>query len=320
VLPIVLTLKKAPNFEGSTIQLRITAPDGSTVQYGVDLKPSVLVYQIPFKVPPAGTGGLWTVSDLVFNSGGDAKQVALPFKKYTFRVLPKEGLEFPASADIGVNPSQVQLLRTEAIHLQERIRGIKNAILAQRNESALIGQLKASLKEAIAALLDTETRFQLLATEPKQKEVAQIFFNDLRISYDGVVPELDLPRKAISSRAAVLIKVSSPSDEGSGHYPQVSQGVLRVFEQNEAAYMAVADARELTFNLDVSSIPPTATVYYKRRGDDFKKNPDVTDCSLRALPYAIWIIRIEEKGYKPEEVEHDPFREPNHVIKIALSK
>ena len=125
-LPLVVTVNKAPNFEGSNIQVRITGPDNFALQYGVALKPGVTVYEVPFQVPAAAAGGVWTVSNVTFNSGGDSKQKELPFQKYTFRVIPNEGLEFPTSADIGVNPSQVQLLRTEAIHLQERIREIKS--------------------------------------------------------------------------------------------------------------------------------------------------------------------------------------------------
>ena len=168
--------------------------------------------------------------------------------------------------------------------------------------------------------METESRFQRLSTDSKQKQAAHIFFDDLRVSYDRATRDLGDSDKATPVASALPIRISTQPDRTDANYPSISQGVLRVFEQNEAAYIVVANRQELTFNLEVSSAPPSATVSYKRRGDDFTKNAEFTNCTLHALPYAIWTIRVEERGYKTEEVEHDPFREPNHVIKLVLER
>jgi hypothetical protein len=102
------------------------------------------------------------------------------------------------------------------------------------------------------------------------------------------------------------------------HYPAIAQSVLRALEQNELAYSIVADSGRLTFDLDVKSVPTGAVISYKRRGDDYRRNADPTDATIKALPYAIWVVQFQKTGYQNEEREHDPFREPNHVLTIEL--
>ena len=95
---------------------------------------------------------------------------------------------------------------------------------------------------------------------------------------------------------------------------------MRSFEQNELAYQTVADAQSLVFNLDVQSVPEGATVCYHRRNDPCHQHPNETNSTIPALPYAIWIVHFEKAGYRPEDREHDPFRESNHVIVVELRK
>jgi hypothetical protein len=101
-------------------------------------------------------------------------------------------------------------------------------------------------------------------------------------------------------------------------YPLLAQPVLRAFEQNELAYTLVAETASLTFDLELRSVPAGAEISYKRRGDAYQQNPNPTNSVLRSLPYAIWIVRLQKSGYQVEEREHDPFREPNHVVIVEL--
>jgi hypothetical protein len=93
---------------------------------------------------------------------------------------------------------------------------------------------------------------------------------------------------------------------------------LRAFEHNELAFTTVANAESLTFDLQVESEPPGASVEYKRHGDNFENAPDKTTTTLKSLPYAIWVIRVEAPGLRAQEREHDPFTEPNHVLYFQL--
>jgi hypothetical protein len=101
-------------------------------------------------------------------------------------------------------------------------------------------------------------------------------------------------------------------------YPAIAQGTLRVLEHNELAYITVADADSLTFDLEVQSNPSDAVVSYKRHGDDFKDAPEKTKTTLKSLPYAIWVVRVQAPGLRAKELEHDPFTEQNHVLHFEL--
>ena len=107
---------------------------------------------------------------------------------------------------------------------------------------------------------------------------------------------------------------------GQPRYPTLAQGPLRVLEQNELAYSVVANNGDLTFDLEVNSAPQGATVFFWRRGDSERKNNKPTNSIIPALPYAIWLVRFQIPGYRNEEREHDPFHEPNHVLKVELHK
>jgi len=95
---------------------------------------------------------------------------------------------------------------------------------------------------------------------------------------------------------------------------------LRPMEQNELAYKVVADEGSLVFDLEVDSTPEGAAVSYYRKGDPPHANPDPTRSTIHSLPYAIWIIHFEKTGYRSEDREHDPFREPNHLVHVDLQK
>lgn len=316
----VLTLDKAINFEGANVQVLIVGPDAS-FSYGIGVQPGVKVYHFRFRVPPAATGGTWAVDKLTFNSGA-GKGSELPFKRYTFEVIPNTGLTYPTSADIGVNPSQIQLLRTEAVKLQTRIRELKATLVEKSSDHELISVLSRNIEESLAALQATATRFQNLSTDRQQSSASQVFFGDLRTSYKEAADKLHQLAEFRQDRGALRFVNFEQQTRvpGQGDYPLISQGVLRVLEQNEVAYTIVADAQSLMFDLALSSTPQGASTALRRRGDSFENSGQLTDCTIKALPYAIWIVRFEKHGYRPEEREHDPFREPNHVVNIALKK
>jgi hypothetical protein len=103
-------------------------------------------------------------------------------------------------------------------------------------------------------------------------------------------------------------------------YPVLAQAVFRAFEQNELAYKIVSDSGTLVFDLDVSSSPTGATVSYRRRGDHYRQNVNPTNTVIKELPYAIWQVRFQKQGYREEEREHDPFRDPNHFVHVELQR
>jgi hypothetical protein len=318
---LVITLDRAPNFEGS-IQITIIGP-AITYGYGVTTKPGERVYQAPFAVPPAAPPGTWTVSKITFTGGG--QPVELAFKGLSFKVIPKPGLVFPSSAEVTINPSQTQLLRREAARLQQRIQDLKANLTKQANPagSGVVELLRANTKEAFQALEETQSTFHKLAGPESQAGAAEIFFGDLRKSYEDVLLDLERERTRPSLGGSLgwpFLMVTTWTPTPQTRYPVLAQAVFRAFEQNELAYKIVSDSGTLVFDLDVSSSPTGATVSYRRRGDHYRQNVNPTNTVIKELPYAIWQVRFQKQGYREEEREHDPFRDPNHFVHVELQR
>jgi hypothetical protein len=316
ILPVILTIDPAPNYEGSNLQVEIRGPSGEGFVYGIALKPGKNMYEFPFQVPVAAAGGTWTIARLTFNSGGGRDGINISFKPYSFKVIPNNNLVFPTKADVGVNPSQVQLLRTASVGLQTRIRELKAQLYGVTSTKKQEDILLAALQEAVQALGETAGRFRTLSTNKSQSESAEIFFDDLRATYAEASTVL---RASAAAGHAQFRTVGLQQDKADVNRNSAAyMGVLRALEQNEVAYTIVAEAQSLTFDLEIESMPPEALVLYHRKGDAFKKNPQDTNCLIRSLTYAIWFIRVEKLGHTPQEREHDPFREPNHKMTFNL--
>src|SRR5947207_12555055 len=101
----VITLDKAPNFEGGSIQLNVAGPE-TTFAMGIGTKPGERVYRSSFQVPAGAAGGTWNFSYVGFSTG--TRTVELVFKKLAFEVIANPNLIYPTSAEVTVNPSQVQ--------------------------------------------------------------------------------------------------------------------------------------------------------------------------------------------------------------------
>ncbi len=317
-LTLVITIDRAPNFKGSSILLTVQSPALSGAGYQIGLVPGKTEYQLEVPIPEGAKGGTWRVTGVRFMTGAGENWV-LPSTDYGFQVIPKKGLVYPSSAEIGMRPSQTQLLRTEALRLQAQIQDLKGQILEHRSDTKLLGLLRQSVITAIEALNGTEQEFTKLDNTSKSEEGARVFFGDLRTTYREADHELKAADNGRRHNLLLLAAAPQAKNEPSA-YPLLAQAVLRAFEQNELAYNAVADAQSLTFSLEVSSVPKGATISYRRRGDDFKQASAPTDSTINALVFAIWIVRFEKSGFLTMEREHDPFREPNHVIHVELMK
>jgi hypothetical protein len=225
---------------------------------------------------------------------------------------------YPSSAKITINPNQAQVLRREARLLQTRIQDLKSAVsdfVHANREVAVTPLLRRNLTLSADALRMTEDEFGKLTTTEAQRISAQVFFDDLLRSYEVVISHFGKTRAAVDGGKFIPV---SEAREASAE-PLLSLA-LRPMEQNELAYKVVADEGSLTFDLEVDSTPDGAAVSYHRKGDPPRANPDPTRSTIRSLPYAVWIIDFEKSGYKREEREHDPFREPNHVVHVVLHK
>jgi hypothetical protein len=320
VFKFTVTLDKAPNFAEGGVGFVAVGPGGASVGRGCDedrLAPPRKVYRCFLGLPQTAPGGIWSIQRLYFQEG--TTSVDLKFEPIRFRVIPNNGLVFPTSAEVTVNLDQKQLLRREAGHLQARIQQLKSTVseYASANQhGAVTPLLLKNLSDAATALKQTEAEFSRLTTDNGQRTNEGIFFDDLRRGYEGVISHLDRSKATLGHGGALvrIAETEKPSVES------LLALALRPMEQNELAYKVVADEGSLTFDLEVDSTPEGASVSYFRKGDPPRPSPDQTRATIPKLPFAIWIVRFEKSGYKTEEREHDPFREPYHVVHIDLTK
>ena len=314
-------LDKAPTFSGGAILYTISPPgDKPGIQTGAVLIPGERECKGSYRIPDTAPGGTWTLSAIGLSDGFTIR----PFKAtpQTFKVIANQGLVFPTSADIVVNPSQQQLLRLEARRLQHRIEDLKAAIVAyqQANQQGRITQvLRTNVEEAVKALDLTEAEFERRATAKDQSDLAKSFFGDLRLNYGTVVLDLDRHSASWNEQVQLLSVALSAEAKSDNLYPILAQAALRAFEGNELAYNIVAETGFLTFDLKVTSNPSGAVVSYRKRGDPFHQCPDPTTTIIPSLPLAIWYIRVEKPGYKAQEREHDAINSTDHVVNVELS-
>jgi hypothetical protein len=313
-------LNREPTGAGGIMYV-ISPPDGKPgIQTSANFVSGERECKGTYRIPDAAPGGTWTLSTIGLFDGFTVR----PFKTTprTFQVIAKQGLEFPTGADIVVNPSQQQLLRLEARHLQHRIEDLKAAIAAypQANQGGRVTQvLRTNVEEAVKALDLTEAEFESRATAKDQSTTAKAFFGDLRLSYGTVV--IDLDRRSAGRNETEFLNAAYPAKAKSGNsYPILAQAALRAFEGNELAYNVVAETGYLTFDLKVTSNPSGAVVSYYRRGDTPHPCPDPTTTVIPSLPLAIWYVRVEKPGYKAQEREHDAIRSTDHVVNVELSQ
>jgi hypothetical protein len=321
VLNFEIRLDKAPNHD-AWVAYNLTWP-GGVLSTGAACKSGETVCHGAVTVPLDAPSGTWTFSRLMFTYGTSQKELA--FGKRTFEVIGNPNLVYPTSAEIAVNPSQAQLLRREAVQVQQRLRSLKAALAAGQEAQQITNTLRRSVQESIQSLDATASAFHQLATDKSQPREAQVFFTDLRFSYNDALDELSKraaldPEAPFPSIRLVSLDQRQSKQRRDPRYPLLAQPVIRALEQNELAYSLVAETGSLTFDLEVDSVPAGAEISYKRRGDDYQQHASPTNSVVKSLPYAVWIVRIQKAGYRVEELEHDPFREPNHVINVELTR
>jgi hypothetical protein len=321
VFNFTFKLDSAPNFPGFGVVYVISGPGGMpTLQTSASCIPGEQECKGRIQIPFAAPGGTWTLTATGMSDGISIR----PSKSSprTFQVIANQGIVLPNIVDIVVNPSQQQLLRLEARHLQQRIENLKAAVVAyqQANQQGRIAQiLRTNVEEAVKTLDQTETEFENRATAKDQSTLARTFFNDLRLDYGTIAVDLDHHSASRNGPGQLLYAAFPAKSKPDNSYPVLAQAALRAFEGNELAYNIVADSGSLTFDLKVTSNPSGAVVSYRRRGDASHQCPDPTTTVIPSLPLAIWYIRVEKTGYKAQEREHDAIRSTDHVVNVELS-
>lgn len=322
-LRFTITLEPPPNFGGGFVGFALEGP-GVTIQTSTaPWRSGQTSCAASFRIPEDAPGGQWRLHITGFDAG--TKWRPLRSTDRTFDVIATKCLVFPSSAEVRINPSQAQLLRTAARVLQAQVQRFKAALAQHRNgpTEILDSIIHRNIAEAVKSLDATQLSFQEVGQPRKERDAEQTFFGDLRLSYMRLSTAMKGGRTEPTighGGASALILESAQTENSGPSIPILGQAALRPFEQNELAYKVVADTQSLTFDLVVSSSPEGASVCYHRRGDPCRPYADPTRTTIQSLPYAIWIVRFEKTGYRPVQREHDPFRDPNHEIDVQLQR
>ena len=280
LLRFTIKLDKAPNFDGGVIQFTVGGPDTSIQTSTAPLSAGQSECPANIQIPAAAAGGKWHLRIDGFYTG--TKRIPLKSEDTSFEVIAQENLVFPSSAEVRINPSQVQLFRTAAKQLQLQVQNFKAGLASYKeNASGAVAKfVQKNIRDAIESLNTTQSSFHALAANTAQPIAEQVFFGDLRSSYETVLAGIE--KGQLRSGFGAALNLVSYGEAAQAKKPEVGytivvQAALRPFEQNELAYKIVADTESLLFDLNVTSTPAGAAVCYHRRGDPCRPNPDATN-------------------------------------------
>jgi hypothetical protein len=235
---------------------------------------------------------------------------------FKFEVEPNTGIVTPTSVKVIVNPSQVQLLRGEIDRLNAEALNLKNQ-LSTKDAAGRQALLRSGLEKAATELASTETQYKKQETNPANVPVANIFFNDLKLTYDFAAKALTDMSAWITESEPRLIYASAVEGD-----PRInaSEVVLKSIDRNISAYQFAVSTLSLYFNLEVRSEPEqdAAISYRQGRGKPFVSWPDRTNSTLQNRERAFYTIRIQKSGYRDQCVDFDAMTDASTTITITL--
>jgi hypothetical protein len=317
--PVHIELNSAPNVPRGYLNVTFENRQRQvSLANGVATTPDKKTYDIQIEVPIDAQGGIYTLSWVQVGSADGMYRAILKFEPQSFEVIQPGSFSLPTEAKVTINLSQKQLLRSAAISVQHKIETLKASLATLKNEdsSRVPALLRQNVLDADKDLSMTEKEFDDLTTTSSERADADVFFEDLHRTYGLTLRQL----QASLYRRSTIVSVAF--QKGAKTQDEALEGVvLRAFEHNELAYDVVADTQSLTFDLDVRTVPEGAKVSYGRRGDStFSPLQDETNSVIKALPYAIWLVRFVKEGFAPVEREHNPFTDKNHVLAVELPR
>jgi hypothetical protein len=204
---------------------------------------------------------------------------------------------------VRLTAEQVALLKTAATEINDRtaFANIKlKEIESQREITRIRTALFSTLFDEQKQVQKIQEKFESLSRTEEARRASKVFFGDI----------LDL-----YSAGGKNVKVF-PANE----YLIVRNNTFQIFNHTHTAYRVAAQRGALTFDLEVRSTPPEATVSLRRKGDTYATHPRVTNTTIKNLVYATWEVRAELKGHLPQEKIYDPFRDPSNVLEFALQR
>jgi hypothetical protein len=204
-------------------------------------------------------------------------------------------LVFPRPVRISAEQSSILVTARNAFSpraakIREMLFSLGSGVAADRPTKIPLSEALADERDAVSRVA---TVFGAASSTGDERAAADVFFGDFVRRYDR------------SSKQFATLKY----DE----LERFRQDTFGLLDDTANAYEEVRAFNSLTFDLDVNSTPPQADVSFRRVGDSYTKHPDRTTTTIKNLVFAVWFVRAE-LNQKNQEKEHNPFRQPNHVV------
>jgi hypothetical protein len=315
-----IKLDQAPSFEGGGIVYRLFSKGANAWSYssgipiGKGQKETPSGAHVP--IPADAPSGQYEFGNLEFVTGG-GKRIRLDVPSITFNVVGNTDLQYPSKAQITIQPTQTQLLRTEARALGQRVQELKSRItkLRQANQGSTAELLRSVDLEQVL-VERTRRQFLALGGNPDLTRIADVFFEDIGYRYRTLSTNLKMISQQRPDDRMVVKPVSFSSTENqSSNF--TAPTVYHALESNELAYNLAADSG-LVFELKVNSNPPDATISLARAGERPKEFHDHTNASIPSLPLAIWTIYLHKAGFIDQDREFNPFTDRDKFLDVTL--
>lgn len=231
---------------------------------------------------------------------------------FKFNIEPDKDLVTPISVKVTVNRDQANLLKEEIAHLTAKAQQLGNTTTQT--------DLQHSVREAKDELDQTENTYKEKGTNPSFTPTIEVFFDDIRVSYDGALKTLARESSWVPQTSPRLIYADSATGGALNSRIGASNAVLKSIERNIAAYHVAILSEALTFDLEVRSEPEQdAAISYRRgRGRRFVSWPSRTASTLQNLPRAFYTIRIQKTGYGDQCANFDAMTDTSTTITIPL--
>jgi hypothetical protein len=302
------------------ISPHITRPDGNPVEVNwQDIHSAEQTLEFEIEIKADAPSGTWKVD---LNNQADAPDdrhaecrwpaLAPDSQHFSFKVVRNRNIVIPTSVKVTISPSQIQLLRGEIDRLRAQANDLPDHL--KPSDQAVLSSTLQAVTDELA-----RTKIKYVELEKNAEFLSKIdkFFDNIGIEYKDTNAKLDKgvaqggkPRLVQANQVGTLVDTAV-------------RFVKAAINHNADAYELVADAEELTFDLNVSSVPkPGATIAYKLWGDrdeDYIEVNGETPITIYNLARAVYFVRIRLKNYVEKNgVRFDAIKEKSGEMTIKL--
>ena len=265
----------------------------------------------------------------------NGRNFTVPPVTVSVRALPDLN-QYPTSAGLVLTLTQKQFLSTKIAELGELDSQLTTRLERNASDTSQLRNFLINTVESAEKALDA-TEDEYSKQVMKSQGSLPAFFADFRAQYQALLTDLRAPipgnaaqNSAMPDARLVYVRqlVRRPSD---GHlpepenlsntYPPSATAVRKVITDNSAAYKYVRDTGRITFDAELTSVPPGARIRYKKLIDDvYQDYSSPTDVPHATFELATWIFVFHKDGCTDEPAARiDPYEDTNPDISVEFN-